>query len=83
MSKPILFRVLRLNSAFTPDRGDPSYGKVFVKKENGICPLVDRENKFTASDVLGRTVYEMEGIFHPYDKIYPVAVPPKILYHYR
>lgn len=83
MSKSIAFQALRLNSAFTPDRGDPGYGKVFVKKENGICPLVDRGNKFVESEDLGRAVYEMEGIFHPYDRVYPVAVPSKILYHYR
>lgn len=83
MSKPMLFKNLRINSSFTPERGDPGYGHVYVKKENGICPVVSRENKFVNNPGLGRNVYEMEGIFHPFDRVYPVNVPSKILYHYR
>lgn len=84
MSKPpMLFKNLRPFSAFTPDRGDPGYQKVYVKKENGICPLIDRTNKMLDVEGLGRNVYELEGIFHPYDRVFPVAVPSKILYHYR
>jgi hypothetical protein len=83
MNKLMIYRNLRINSAFTPERGDPGYGKTYVKKENGICPVIDRENKTVNMENMGRTVYEMEGIFHPFDRVFPVNVPSKILFHYR
>lgn len=83
MSKPMQFKSLKINSGFTPGRNDPGYGSVYVKKENGICPLISKDNRYVKNEALGRLVYEIEGIFWPEDMIYPVAVPSKILYHYR
>ncbi len=83
MNKSLIFRNIRNNFAFTPERGDPGYGKTFVKKENGICPAIDRGNKSEASESLGRNVFDMESIFHPFDRVYAVNAPSKILFHYR
>lgn len=80
--KPMLFRNLRPNSAFSPLRPDPGSDKVYVKKENGICPVVSRENKWVRIPGVGVT-YEQQGVFYPDDRVYPVRVPPAILYHYR
>ena len=81
-NKSIIFRNLRNHSAFSPCKPDPMHQNVYVKKENGICPVVSRDNKWVRIEGIGVT-YEQQGIFHPFDKVYPINVPPAILYHYR
>ena len=82
MSKPMLFKNIKTHTAFTPAAGEVGERKVYVKKENGICPVVSRDNRWTFDPRVGGT-YQDEGIFHPFDKVHPVNVPPKILYFYR
>lgn len=82
MHKPILFRDLYLNSAFSPARPDPGHNQVYVKKENGVCPVVSKANRWLNIPGFGVT-YELQGVFYPEDKVYPIKVPPAILFHYR
>lgn len=85
-SKPVLFSSIKVGAAFTPAYPDPDANKVFVKKENGICPLLDKTNqpeKDNFKHGLMRVVYPNEGIFYPLDRVYPVNVPTQILFHYR
>ena len=78
----MLFKYLHLNSAFSPAKPDPGYQQVYVKKMNGVCPVVSKQNKWVDKPGLGVT-YELEGIFYPEDKVYPIKVPSAILFHYR
>lgn len=82
MSKLTIFKSIKTGAAFSPAHPDPGSDRVYVKKENGICPVLSKDNKRDVVEGLG-VVYTESGIFHPLDRVYIVNVPPKILYHYR
>ena len=81
MAKPVRFADIEVNTPFTPVPGSIGASQVFVKKPNGICPVVSRENRRDDSIEHGR--FQLESIFHPYDKVYASFLPHKILVKYQ
>jgi len=79
MAKPVLFKDIKLDAAFTPFNSVGA-GQVFVKKENGICPVIDRENKRQQNE---HDRFVSEGIFYPDDRVWAVNVPSAILKRYQ
>ncbi|MGI0010273.1 MAG: hypothetical protein ACREAE_02600 [Nitrosopumilaceae archaeon] len=80
MAKPVKFSEIEVNTPFTPVPGSIGASQVFVKKPNGICPVVSKENHRDDSIEQGR--FLQEAIFFPSDKVYASFLPPKILERY-
>lgn len=79
--KPMFFKDIKEGTAFTPIPGAIGASQVFIKHENGICPIVDRENHPDSTiEAYGRWL--LESIFFPYDKVYASYLPEKILKRY-
>lgn len=81
MSKPIRFKDVKVNTAFTPAPGEVGQSQVYIKRPNGICPVVSRDNKRDDTIEFGR--FTMEAIFYPEDRVYASYLPPKILDFYN
>lgn len=73
--KPIKFLAVKIDQAFSPAPGQIGSSKVYVKKENGICPQVgvSRWENESWSEV---------GIFYPNDLVYVTKVPFNMMKEY-
>lgn len=67
MNNITTFSKIAINSAFTPAPHTVGSGRVYIKRENGICPQVGTSE---------------EGIFYPTDRVIPSNIPPRILKRY-
>jgi hypothetical protein len=59
-----MFSKIQLNTAFSPAPGEIGATKVYVKKENGVCPQVGTKEF---------------GVFWPEDRVIAVSVPKHLL----